>query len=244
MTIPKIFRDNRQYQIFGILLLSTLFDCLLLVYRLKLIDYDWSEVHSLHDLINQRGTNATFIFLIWNLFLAWIPYWISMRLYRMENQTSTISKISIGGILFLWLLFFPNAPYIITDLMHLYKQRGEVPFWLDVMLILSFAWTGLMLGFASMFEVERFLQKRYTVWQSRILMVASIWLAGFGVYMGRFQRLNSWDVFTHPLKVVRWELHVLWNPIEYLDTLGVAIALSGFMMIGYFTLLVLNLKNQ
>jgi uncharacterized membrane protein len=236
----SILSGNRQHRLFGILLVSTIFDCLLLECRLKIIDYDWTQIHNIHDLASTRGTTATFLFLVWNLFLAWIPYWTSLALGYWGKSSAILS----GGLLLFWLLFFPNAPYLLTDLMHLYKQRGDVPFWLDVMLILSFAWTGLMLGYASMFEVQYFLERRFPNWLTKTIMVGSIWLAGFGVYMGRFQRLNSWDVFTRPWAVVRWELHVLGNPMNYISTLGVAFAISGFMMVGYFTILALKHAPQ
>ncbi|MGB3467136.1 MAG: DUF1361 domain-containing protein, partial [Cyclobacteriaceae bacterium] len=91
-----------------------------------------------------------FLFLAWNLFLAFVPWAISSVLILSES----IRKIKIIASMFLvmWVLFFPNAPYIMTDLFHL-QYRHDMPIWFDLILIISFAWTGLLYGFASMRDV-------------------------------------------------------------------------------------------
>ncbi|NJN34417.1 MAG: DUF1361 domain-containing protein [Saprospiraceae bacterium] len=179
-----------------------------------------------------------FFFLIWNLFLAWIPYWVALtldfwsRFSRINRQKMTLSA---SILLIMWLLFFPNAPYIVTDLLHL-KDREIVPHWYDLMLIVSFAWTGLLLGYLSLFEIQRYLEARFSPIWVWTMLISAIWLAGFGVYMGRFQRWNSWDILTRPWAIVEQQLHVLSHPMIYLNTLGVAVVMSGFMLIGYLTL--------
>ena len=246
--IHSFFRDKRQYNLFKILCLSTLFDCALVFYRMGHTHFDMGDVDSLGAIKSTRGVYGTFFFLIWNLFLAWIPYWIALTLDLMTRLKKTPSchaplavtksrseKFLIVFLISMWLIFFPNAPYIITDLLHL-RDRQVVPHWYDLMLIVSFAWTGLMLGYCSLFEVQRFLEQRFKAWFVWVVTFGAIWLGGFGVYMGRFQRWNSWDAMTHPFAVVKQQAHVLANPFDYLNTLGMAIVLSGFLMIGYMTL--------
>lgn len=230
-----IFRDKRQYKLFLFLCLSTLFDCLLVFYRLHHTDFDWQIVQNFDDFKFYRGAYGTFFFLIWNLFLAWIPYWFALTLDFYTRISLRPSSRILVVLLGLWLLFFPNSPYIVTDLLHL-RDRYVMPHWYDVMMFISFAWTGLLLGYCSLFEVQRFLESRFKPFFTWSIMVGAIWLGGFGVFMGRFQRWNSWDIVTHPFRLIKQQVHVLLNPFDYLNTLGVAVVLSGFMLIGYLTL--------
>ena len=233
--VLSLFRDKRQYNLFKILCLSTLFDCVLVFYRMEHTHFEMGDMDSIGAIKSTRGVYGSFFFLIWNLFLAWIPYWIALTLDLMTRLKKTPSVFLMVFIVSMWLIFFPNAPYIITDLLHL-RDRQIVPHWYDLMLIVSFAWTGLMLGYCSLFEVQRFLEQRFKAWLVWLITLGAIWLGGFGVYMGRFQRWNSWDAMTHPFAVVKQQAHVLANPFDYLNTLGMAIVLSGFLMIGYMTL--------
>jgi uncharacterized membrane protein len=233
--IQSLFRSERQYKLFMIMCLSTLFDISLVIYRIVHTHFDTSELDDFYVIKITRGVTGTFLFLVWNLFLAWVPYWFALSLDFATRMKPNLSAYSVGLLLVMWLLFFPNAPYIITDLLHL-KDREVVPHWFDLMMIVSFAWTGLMLGYCSLFEIQHFLEQRYKPWIVWSLIGGAIWIAGFGVYMGRFQRWNSWDAFTHPFSVIGQQIHVLLNFNDYLGTLGMAVVLSGFMFIGYLTL--------
>jgi len=227
----KKLQSNNK--LFWILALTTLFDCLLLGYRLNYISVDYSMFASINSMVHYRGI-PTFLFLIWNLFLAWIPYLISLTLPHLKK-----SKIIIGLVLASWLLFFPNAPYIITDLLHL-KHRPPVPMWFDVMMFFSFAWTGLILGFASLMEVQIFLEKRLSPAGVQAAVFSALALCGFGVFVGRFQRWNSWDVLSNPFRLLFDMVEVLLNPMAHLGTFGLTIVLSGMLMLGYSTLRNLN----
>ncbi len=233
------FRDKRQFQLFLFLSLSSVFDCLLVLYRTYYIDFDWHLIQSFSDFKLYRGAYGTFFFLIWNLILAWIPFWLAMTLDLATRLKPNLSRWSIGLLLGSWLIFFPNAPYIITDLLHL-KERAAVPHWYDVLLFISFVWTGLLVGFSSLFEIQRFLNSRFSASFSWFLTTFAIFLSGFGVYMGRFQRWNSWDIIRNPLTLMHQQIHILMNPMTNLSTLGVAIVLSGFMLTGYLTLYALR----
>jgi uncharacterized membrane protein len=234
--IKSLFRNERQYNLFLILILTTFFDFALVFYRLYHTQYDMAAIDTATDMLETRGIFGTFFFLIWNLFLAWIPYWVALSLDFYTRLRRTPSVFSIVFLLCLWLLFFPNAPYIITDLLHFKYATGVVPFWYDLMLLISFAWTGLILGYCSLFEVQRVLDTYFSKKITWAFIVAAIWLGSFGVYMGRYQRWNSWDAFTHPFSLVRMQIHVLANPLQYIGTLGVAVVLGGFMLLGYMTL--------
>src|SRR6185503_17284547 len=88
------------------------------------------------------SNELTYIFLAWNLFLAWIPFALSQKLSKLNNRWKILF------ITALWLLFLPNAPYIITDFLHL-KQRTPIPYWYDILLLFSASLNGLLLGILS-----------------------------------------------------------------------------------------------
>lgn len=137
--------------------------------------------------------NVRFVFLLWNLFLAYIPLCISHYLFH----RTVMDKWSLGVWCMIWLLFFPNAPYIVTDLMHLGKTKLPIP-WLDSVLIFSFAITALTAGIISIFQMEKVLRRYLNTYVRRFFMVLMMPLTGFGIYLGRFERWNSWDLITHP----------------------------------------------
>jgi uncharacterized membrane protein len=234
--VKSMFRNERQYKLFLVLSLTTLFDCLLVFYRMYHTDFAIDALDTIDAVTGTRGIFGTFFFLIWNLFLAWIPYWIALALDFHTRYRDNPSIFKVGFLIVMWLLFFPNAPYIVTDLLHFRYSTGIVPYWYDLMLLVSFAWTGLMLGYCSLFEIQRFFETYFSKTTAWIFIVSAIWLGSFGVYMGRYQRWNSWDAFTHPFRLVRMQVHILTNPFEYLNTLGVAVVLGGFMLLGYMTL--------
>jgi uncharacterized membrane protein len=105
----------------------------------------------------------------------------------------------IGTVFVGWLLFFPNAAYIVTDMVHL-KTRDPIPRWFDWILITAYTWTGLFLGYVSLTLLHlrvRGAFGRMTGWG---FVAAMLGLGSFGIYVGRFFRWNSWDVFTRPWK--------------------------------------------
>ncbi|MFN0275921.1 MAG: DUF1361 domain-containing protein [Chitinophagales bacterium] len=131
-----------------------------------------------------------YIFLSKNLFLAWMPYAIAWFMNRTKTDTHLFKKI----FLFIsWLLFFPNSAYILTDIYHL-NNYPSVPQWYDLLMLLSFSWAGITWGFYSLHLVQkRFFANRS--WKLNALFVITIFfLAGVGIYLGRYERWNSWDV--------------------------------------------------
>lgn len=138
-----------------------------------------------------------FAFLPWNLLLAWIPLVFAVLVYRLRLRRSK-DRLFLLGCALIWFFFYPNAPYLITDLVHL-KTRPPIPRWFDLLLMMSFAWTGLFLGYLSLYlmqEVVRGWRGRAAGWYFALAMLA---LGAFGIYLGRFLRWNSWDVVVRPL---------------------------------------------
>ncbi len=165
-------------------------------------------------------------FLLWNLFLAWIPLLLAQLAYNTAKKNSIPATYVL---LFLWLLFFPNAPYIITDLLHL-KGYSQNILWFDSLLIFTFAITGLLIGLNSLSIVHQSLEALFGKIQSWSVVVGSVILLGFGIYLGRYCRLNSWDLFSEPLWFAGRVLHQFKNPMAFKLTGTYAFVILGFYM--------------
>ncbi len=135
--------------------------------------------------------------LVWNLFLAWIPFLLAYFAYALSRQKLLLYFV-LPVTAFLWLIFFPNAPYILTDLQHLAREETAAPLWYDVILMVWFAWTGLLLGLVSLYLMHEIVQRNFgrMLGWGFVLLVSG--LSSFGVYLGRFVRLNSWDILQDP----------------------------------------------
>jgi uncharacterized membrane protein len=177
-----------------------------------------------------------FIFLVWNLFLAWLPYFISLQ---WEKERSPVFQ---WASMLLWLLFFPNAPYIITDLYHLNDQPG-IPQWFDLLLLFSAAWNGLLLGLLSLYNAEKFLLKKMTGVQAGIVLAGCVFLSGFGVYAGRYLRWNSWEIFTQPKSILHDTVPRILHPEEHLSTWGMTLMMGSFLLIIYHTMKIIGDTN-
>lgn len=138
--------------------------------------------------------------LIWNLFLAWIPFLLAYLAYFFSWRRSLMYFV-IPVFVFLWLIFFPNAPYILTDLQHLSQGSTPVPLWYDVILLIWFSWTGMLLGIVSLYMMQEIIKRQISrgVGWLFVFMVAA--LSSVGLYVGRFFRLNSWDVLQNPVEI-------------------------------------------
>ncbi len=149
--------------------------------------------------------------LVWNLFLAWIPFLLAYAAYTLSWSRRWL-YIVIPVTAFLWLIFFPNAPYILTDLQHLARQSADTPLWYDVIMLVWFSWTGLLLGLVSMYLMHEILQRTFnkTVGWGFVFLVSG--LSSFGVYLGRFVRFNSWDILQDPSEVAVTVLGLVIDP--------------------------------
>jgi uncharacterized membrane protein len=140
------------------------------------------------------------LYLVWNVFLAWIPLLLALRLEAMEANVQK-RQWRFWGTAAAWLLFLPNAPYIFTDLKHL-KPFIQSRWWTDLILILLFAIIGLVLAFLSLYRVQQMVarSKGWVMGWAFVCLVA--FLCGYGVYLGRFERWNTWDVLINPFSLL------------------------------------------
>ena len=176
----SLARHKYGWAIFLILSVATVFCILVLRVRMLVSD------------------TAHYTFLVWNLFLAWIPFGIALGTYLTALSRRTL-MILIPAATLLWLLFFPNAPYILTDLQHLGQRAGEAPIWYDVIMLIWFAWTGLLLGVISLYLMQELVRREFGRLFGWLFVLSVAGLSSAGVYIGRFIRWNSWDVLRHPL---------------------------------------------
>jgi uncharacterized membrane protein len=175
-------------------------------------------------------SKVTFVFLVWNIFLALIPYSISTLLVLFHEKIGNRWFLAIPFLF--WLCFFPNAPYILTDLFHL-KPRAGVPFWYDLALILFFAWNGLMLGYASLMDMQTIVTRHFNRALGWAVAIGSLVLGSFGIYLGRYLRWNSWDVISSPQGLLHDIAVRVLDPMGHPQTYGVTMIFSAFLVIGY-----------
>lgn len=174
------------------------------------------------------------LYLVWNLFLAWLPLLFACTAVCLA-QTRPQRRWSFLSAAAAWLLFFPNAPYIFTDLIHLGpKFHGR--YWTDLVLILIFALTGLVLGFLSLFLMQRLVARRHG-WPAGWLFVGFVaGLSGFGIYAGRFLRWNSWDVVFNPLDLLADASQWLIALVSHPHGLKTPVLFGTMLFVAYFLL--------
>jgi uncharacterized membrane protein len=203
----------------------------------------------------QRG----YAFQSWNLFLAWIPMWLALWIVRVQARKPDGDpprlKPAAVALGVLWLLFLPNAPYLLTEFVHLHPSHGPserafgalagvsprraVPIWYDVMLILVFAWNGLLLGLVSLDLVRRVVRQRFGDWWGWATAVVVIGLCAFGISLGRFQRWNSWDLFSQPVTLLSDVTSRLLTPWAHPRTAATTVLLATFLLLAYLTMVAL-----
>jgi uncharacterized membrane protein len=175
------------------------------------------------------------VFLIWNLFLAWVPFVVAFVAYRLHRSWPRHAIFFVVLAPF-WLLFLPNAPYILTDLIHL-SQRNNVPLWYDLLMLLWYAWTGFLLGFVSVYLMQQIVADHWGRIAGWAFAISALGLTSFGVYLGRFLRWNSWDIVSNPLAILA-DIYIRFrHPIAYLPTHAFSFLLAAFLICVYVTVL-------
>ena len=166
----------------------------------------------------------------WNLFLAVIPLYFSRKLHNCEG-------IGWKSILLIacWLLFFPNAPYIITDIFHFYQRPG-VPLWYDLLLVFSASWNGLLITFMSLVQVDKFIGRHTTKKWSVAIIGLLLFTTSNGIYLGRFLRFNSWDVVTKPGSLVQLAFSYTSMPFHHLQAWAFCIICTALLLLIYYSI--------
>lgn len=180
-----------------------------------------------------------FLFLNWNVLLAFIP-WLISSIIIVRGLTK---KIPLAFLVFSWLIFFPNSPYILTDLFHL-QSRSSAPIWYDLIVILSFAWTGLVYGFVSLMDIERLFRRRIGARLTNLISVLFLFLGSLGIYLGRYLRWNSWDVVSNPFGLFSDIFDRFFNPSVYPGAWAMTILMGILLNMMYFSIKLMKKNNE
>jgi uncharacterized membrane protein len=182
--------------------------------------------------------NIHYGLLIWNLFLAWFPLVFAVLAHECYRD-GLKAKVRFALLTAAWLLFYPNAPYIFTDLIHLmtYFTRH---IWVDLVLILLCAFTGLVIGFLSLYLMQTVVDGLFGRTASWFFVTAVTALGGFGIFLGRFLRLNSWDVLVNPSRTYRevgaWTTQSFYPPSAF----AFPLLFATFLFVAYVMLYALT----
>lgn len=200
-----------RFKILSILTISMALSIILLMIRMKL------------------QQSFYLLFLVWNLFLAVIPYAITTRLISKPKPHKINLILSFG----VWLLFLPNAPYIVTDLLHLNNSQQHL-LWLDVLVIVSFAFNGLVLFMLSLSDMEKLLRLYLKPKLICPTMLSIFGLTAFGIYLGRFLRYNSWELLNNPIALFSDIMHIIFQP--NIEAWIFTLTFGAFLAMTYWTL--------
>ena len=210
-TIINTYLSNKKTN--SLLLLLSIYCGILLLFRAKI-------THSIF-----------YFFLVWNLFLGAVPYLIlafaKEKMQLLENVKTRIL------VFFSWLLFLPNSFYILTDFVHLEKGDPAL-FWFDLILLFSFSSLGFLFGLLSIKEFKNCFSLFYTNKIVVITIPTICLLSGFGIYLGRFLRFNSWNILTNPFQLV----------LDSMQTLFTSDAIQFSIFYGSFIYITYLIKNQ
>lgn len=172
--------------------------------------------------------SLNYLFLPFNLVLAVLPIAFSTLFTHAKKPATRICFAA------LWLLFFPNAPYIITDFIHLTRIGGAngAPLWFDVLLVAFYAGAGLIFGYVSLVQMQTSIAANFPR-ASWGIAIFSCFLAGFGIYLGRFLRWHSVHLFLDPLPLFLDVLDRFLNPLSHPQTWGVTLGFGSLILFGY-----------
>jgi uncharacterized membrane protein len=170
-----------------------------------------------------------YLYLVLNLAIAFVPYIIAAAgtVLLAATPSKRLRAFIVAPVALLWLLFYPNAPYILTDFIHVVERTYlKAPpsdslglnaiLWYDLIMNAAFAFMGHFIGLVSMWLMQRNLKSSWGRTAAIATILAAALLAGFGIYLGRFLRLNSWDLLLDPRRVIAEIGEAVQDPLVFL----------------------------
>lgn len=187
-------------------------------------------------LVAARALHAGFLdyrWLLWDLVLAWVPFGLALALYDGTRRGWGARRLWVCGIA--WLLFLPNAPYLATEFIHL-GDHPEAPVWFDGTMIGAYAALGLALGFLSLSLVQAVVAARAGVRAGWAFALGTLVLASVGIYIGRVDRFNSWDVLADPTSLLATLWDRIGSPLDDRRFVGLVAGMAGALVLTYAVL--------
>jgi uncharacterized membrane protein len=172
-------------------------------------------------------------FLSWNLLLAWVPFVFAGLAYTFSAQRRGLTYALVVFAALVWLVFFPNAPYILTDFLHLGGMGDNVPGWYDVLMLFWYAWAGLMLGVVSLYLMQEIVARAAGRPVSWVFVVAVSVVGSIGIYLGRFLRWNSWDLLRRPVPLAGQLFGKVTDPASQPRLLGFTLMFAALFLFIY-----------
>ncbi len=195
-----------------------------------------SAISLVLEKVHARLSGAeNYSFLVFNLGLAWIPFVAAVVAYAASRKRITFFLIMPVCTL-VWIAFFPNAPYLLTDFQHLAATDANSALWFDVIIMVWFAWTGLLLGITSLYLMQEIVTRASSPAAGWIFAIGATILSSIGVYLGRFLRWNSWDLLKDPLPIAKDMYGIVRHPISNLPTYVFTILFTLLFLFIYLTI--------
>ena len=172
--------------------------------------------------------------IVWNVFLALLPYLFMTLFFAAQQRRHHLGMLAA---FLCWLLLFPNVPYLITDFIHIspltfyiFQETGSVYVrellpWLELLHLAVGIFLGIMSGYRSLYLLHEFTAERLGQLRTWLLAALICLLSSYGVYLGRFLRLNSWDIM-HPSSLIE-------KIVQGSDTFSLQFTLVFFLFLTY-----------
>ena len=177
----------------------------------------------------------TYFFVPGNLALAWLPLLFAILCHQLSQATTPLGRTLAVASGMLWLLFLPNAPYVLTDLQH-YQDSPLIAGWYDGLMLGAFVATGMLLGLFSLLLMHGVIAKQAGAVASWCVVLAAMPLCGFGIYVGRVLRWNSWDAIVAPGTLVADLTRVATDPLMRTEAFAMTVAFGAFLAVSYLAL--------
>lgn len=184
-----------------------------------------------------------YFFMAWNLFLAFVPWAISTIMESVHIANKILNRVMMSLLLITWLAFFPNAPYVLTDLIYVGREKSA-PIWFDLTMLLSYGFTGMLFGFISLASIQNRLKRRFGHVITGVIVVGLIYLSCFGVFLGRYMRWNSWDLVSNLDSVLADILKQVAHPLAHSSTWVFTLLFGTLLCLTYYGFLSFHSADQ